>query len=267
MAPGRLTASATGRGPHPAITDRGAACLRPRCPSSSTPSAKPSPRTSTAPWRRSPVSGSTLSSRSVSTASPTSCGRGCPSTGWPPPPRMSVCCVATPTQILDLAAELGITTVIDPAVTAERWASVDDIAAIAEQLNAAAEKAATRGLHGRLPQPLVGVRDRLRRQARARGARRQPRTGGRARGRHLLGVRRRCRRTGSAEPARRPRRRAAHQGRRRDPRQQEAGRCGLRRDPGLGLHRGGAGRAAGRRAGRQRGRPGAGHQGQPRRTC
>ncbi len=49
-------------------------------------------------------------------------------------------------QILDLAAELGITTVIDPAVTAERWASVDDIAATAEQLNAAAEKAATRGL-------------------------------------------------------------------------------------------------------------------------
>jgi sugar phosphate isomerase/epimerase len=48
--------------------------------------------------------------------------------------------------ILDLAAELGITRVIDPAVTAERWTSVDDIAATAEQLNAAAQKAAERGL-------------------------------------------------------------------------------------------------------------------------
>jgi sugar phosphate isomerase/epimerase len=48
--------------------------------------------------------------------------------------------------ILDLAAELGIATVIDPAVTAERWQSIADIAATAEQLNAAAKKAAERGL-------------------------------------------------------------------------------------------------------------------------
>jgi len=49
-------------------------------------------------------------------------------------------------QILDLAAELGIGTVIDPFVDPERWKSAGDIAGIAEQLNAAAEKAAARGL-------------------------------------------------------------------------------------------------------------------------
>jgi sugar phosphate isomerase/epimerase len=48
--------------------------------------------------------------------------------------------------ILDLAAELGVQTVIDPAVTAERWQSVDQIASIATELNAASVKAASRGL-------------------------------------------------------------------------------------------------------------------------
>ncbi len=48
--------------------------------------------------------------------------------------------------ILDLAAELGITTVIDPAVTADHWTTVDDIVATAERLNAAAHEAADRGL-------------------------------------------------------------------------------------------------------------------------
>ncbi|HET9649865.1 MAG TPA: sugar phosphate isomerase/epimerase [Microlunatus sp.] len=48
--------------------------------------------------------------------------------------------------ILDLAAELGIKTVIDPMVDPERWKTVEGIAGIAEQLNAAAEKAASRGL-------------------------------------------------------------------------------------------------------------------------
>src|SRR4029078_6473222 len=47
---------------------------------------------------------------------------------------------------LDLAAELGITTVIVPSVTAERWTSIDDTAATPEQLNAAAKTAAHRGL-------------------------------------------------------------------------------------------------------------------------
>ncbi|GAA3607147.1 sugar phosphate isomerase/epimerase family protein [Microlunatus ginsengisoli] len=48
--------------------------------------------------------------------------------------------------ILDLAAELGIGTVIDPFVDPEQWATTDGIAATAEKLNAAAEKAAARGL-------------------------------------------------------------------------------------------------------------------------
>jgi sugar phosphate isomerase/epimerase len=48
--------------------------------------------------------------------------------------------------ILDLAAELGIGTVIVPSTEPERWTSVDEIAGIAAELNAAAEKAAARGL-------------------------------------------------------------------------------------------------------------------------
>lgn len=48
--------------------------------------------------------------------------------------------------ILDLAAELGIGTVIDPFVDPERWKNAGDIAQTADQLNAAAAKAAARGL-------------------------------------------------------------------------------------------------------------------------
>jgi sugar phosphate isomerase/epimerase len=48
--------------------------------------------------------------------------------------------------ILDLAVELGIGTVIDPMSDPDRWQRADEIAAIATELNAAAEKAADRGL-------------------------------------------------------------------------------------------------------------------------
>jgi sugar phosphate isomerase/epimerase len=48
--------------------------------------------------------------------------------------------------ILDLAAELGIGTVIDPMTDPARWKRVDEIAGIAAELNAAAMKAADRGL-------------------------------------------------------------------------------------------------------------------------
>ncbi|HET9871207.1 MAG TPA: sugar phosphate isomerase/epimerase [Propionibacteriaceae bacterium] len=49
-------------------------------------------------------------------------------------------------EIFAAAKELGITTVIDPATDAARWQSVDDIKAIAGELNAAAEKAASHGV-------------------------------------------------------------------------------------------------------------------------
>ncbi|MBO0810505.1 MAG: TIM barrel protein [Microlunatus sp.] len=49
-------------------------------------------------------------------------------------------------EILGAAKELGITTVITPHTNPELWQSEDGIAGIAEQLNAAAEKAAALGL-------------------------------------------------------------------------------------------------------------------------
>jgi sugar phosphate isomerase/epimerase len=48
--------------------------------------------------------------------------------------------------ILDLAVELGIGTVIDPFVDPERWKDAEEIASIAGELNAAADKAADKGL-------------------------------------------------------------------------------------------------------------------------
>ena len=48
--------------------------------------------------------------------------------------------------ILTAAAELGIGTVIDPSVDPARWQRADDIAQIATELNAAAKRAADRGL-------------------------------------------------------------------------------------------------------------------------
>jgi sugar phosphate isomerase/epimerase len=49
-------------------------------------------------------------------------------------------------QIFAAAQELGIGTVIEPAVRAEHWQDADGIKATADKLNAAAEKAAERGL-------------------------------------------------------------------------------------------------------------------------
>lgn len=48
--------------------------------------------------------------------------------------------------IFSTAKELGIETVIDPAIRDEHWGSADAIASVAEQLNAAAAKAAEYGL-------------------------------------------------------------------------------------------------------------------------
>ncbi|WP_374008049.1 sugar phosphate isomerase/epimerase family protein [Leifsonia sp. LS-T14] len=49
-------------------------------------------------------------------------------------------------EVFSAAKELGIETVIDPHVPEERWQTAEDVAAIAEQLNAAAEVAARYGV-------------------------------------------------------------------------------------------------------------------------
>lgn len=49
-------------------------------------------------------------------------------------------------EVLSQAKELGISTVIAPSTDKARWQSADDIAGIAQSLNAAAEKAAALGL-------------------------------------------------------------------------------------------------------------------------
>lgn len=56
--------------------------------------------------------------------------------------------IPTPSNdvVFEAAAEIGITTVIDPMVPPDRWLTEDGVARIAEQLNAAAEKAAGYGL-------------------------------------------------------------------------------------------------------------------------
>ena len=52
----------------------------------------------------------------------------------------------SPESILDSATRLGITTVIDPFIPAERWQTPDQIAALAERVNSLAVLAAERGL-------------------------------------------------------------------------------------------------------------------------
>lgn len=49
-------------------------------------------------------------------------------------------------EILDIAAELGVSTVIDPYVAPENWTTVEDVKAIAEGLNGLVDAAAERGL-------------------------------------------------------------------------------------------------------------------------
>jgi sugar phosphate isomerase/epimerase len=49
-------------------------------------------------------------------------------------------------EVFSAAKELGIETVIDPHVPAERWQTAEDVTEIAEQLNAAAEVAARYGV-------------------------------------------------------------------------------------------------------------------------
>jgi sugar phosphate isomerase/epimerase len=49
-------------------------------------------------------------------------------------------------EIFAAATELGITTVIEPSVRAEHWQTAEDIRSTADQLNAAAAKAAEHGL-------------------------------------------------------------------------------------------------------------------------
>ena len=51
-----------------------------------------------------------------------------------------------PEVVFEAAATLGMTTVIDPFVAAERWLTEDGVKDIADRLNAAAEVAATFGL-------------------------------------------------------------------------------------------------------------------------
>lgn len=49
-------------------------------------------------------------------------------------------------EILDIAASLGVQTVIDPHVDPTRWTTADDVKTIADELNALVEAAASRGL-------------------------------------------------------------------------------------------------------------------------
>jgi sugar phosphate isomerase/epimerase len=51
-----------------------------------------------------------------------------------------------PEEVFAAAAEIGITTVIDPFVAVERWLTEDGVADIADRLNAAADVAGTFGL-------------------------------------------------------------------------------------------------------------------------
>ncbi|QHC65887.1 TIM barrel protein [Rathayibacter sp. VKM Ac-2759] len=49
-------------------------------------------------------------------------------------------------EILDIAASLGVQTVIDPHVDPARWTTADDVKAIADELNALVDSAESRGL-------------------------------------------------------------------------------------------------------------------------
>lgn len=49
-------------------------------------------------------------------------------------------------RLFETAAGLGVQTLIDPHIAAERWTSRDDVARIADDLNATAERAAGHGL-------------------------------------------------------------------------------------------------------------------------
>lgn len=49
-------------------------------------------------------------------------------------------------EILDIAASLGVQTVIDPMVDPARWTTADDVQSVAEGLNALVDSAAARGL-------------------------------------------------------------------------------------------------------------------------
>jgi len=51
-----------------------------------------------------------------------------------------------PGAVFDAAAELGMTTVIDPFIPTERWQTADDAARLAERVNELAQQAAARGL-------------------------------------------------------------------------------------------------------------------------
>jgi len=48
--------------------------------------------------------------------------------------------------VFDAAAELGMTTVIDPFIPTDRWQTADDVKRIAERVNELSEQAAARGL-------------------------------------------------------------------------------------------------------------------------
>lgn len=54
--------------------------------------------------------------------------------------------VPTPDEVFTAAARLGMTTVFDPFVAADRWQSIDEIAATAAALNAAAQVGAGYGI-------------------------------------------------------------------------------------------------------------------------
>ena len=133
---------------------------RPTCRSSSTRSAPPSPRTSTAPWPRSPGSASGASSRSISSRYADGLAGGLARHGLTAPTaHVGPARDADPTTIFDAAAELGIGT-RDPAVDRSGALAVRRRRRAdrrrAERASATARP--TRGTAGRLPQPPLRAR-------------------------------------------------------------------------------------------------------------
>ena len=95
-----------------------------------------------------------------------------------------------PEVVFEAAATVGITTVIDPFVAADRWLTEDGVEDIAERINAAGR--GRRGVRAerRVPQPRAGVPRHLRRADRVRAVRRLDRGERGDRARPVLGPRR-----------------------------------------------------------------------------
>ncbi len=93
-----------------------------------------------------------------------------------------------PEVVFAAAAEIGMTTVIDPFVAPERWLTADGVADIADRLKPRRREGGGVRPQRRLPQPRPGVRRLLRRRHRLRALRRADRRARPARARPLLAL-------------------------------------------------------------------------------